>query len=61
MANTDPIVLKQKEKAGINSYYKLGYFGKGNVMQMEGMTNHADGVCEDIIDIAPNMKIFRTI
>lgn len=61
MANTDKEVLKQKEKAGINAYYKLGYYGKGNVMQMESnSSDHADGVVEDILDIAPNMKIYRT-
>lgn len=62
MANTDPQVMKQKRIGGIDIYHAMGHKGQGyNVMHLEDAnSNHGLGCVEDILDIAPECKVYRT-
>jgi hypothetical protein len=62
MANTDPCVMKQKQIGGIDVYHAMGFKGAGyNAMQLESAdSEHGLGVVEDIYDIAPECKVYRT-
>jgi murein DD-endopeptidase MepM/ murein hydrolase activator NlpD len=62
VANTDPQVMKQKEIGGIDVYHTMGYKGQDyGVMHLESSkTPHGLGVTEDILDIVPECKVYRT-
>ncbi len=62
MANTDPQVMKQKRIGGIDIYHAMGHKGQGyNVMHLESATSeHGLGCTDDILDIAPLCKVYRT-
>jgi N-acetylmuramoyl-L-alanine amidase len=62
LANTNEQVFRQKEIGGVNIYHKMGYKGFGyNVMHLEASTSdHGLGCVEDILDIAPECKVYRT-
>jgi hypothetical protein len=62
MANTDPDVMRQKQIGGIDVYHAMGCKGAGyNVMHLEAdYTDHGEGAVDDIYDIAPECKVYRT-
>ena len=62
MANTDPQVMRQKRIGGIDIYHAMGFKGDGyNVMHLESDTSdHGQGCVDDILDIAPGCKVYRT-
>ena len=62
MANTDPQAMRQNRIGGIDIYHAMGFKGDGyNVMHLESDTSdHGQGCVDDILDIAPGCKVYRT-
>jgi hypothetical protein len=62
MANSDPEVLRQKKVGGVDIYHAMGFLGEGyNVMHLEDDdSEHGLGCVEDIYDMMPKCKVYRT-